>query len=120
MNPSTEDMLNAIDRVNAKTIYILPNNKKYCSGSQPGKGSDGRQRNRCSSHKECSPRELRLSSLFSPDGSSEENSEAMLEAAGLIKTGQITYAVRDTRIDNKGRSTRGDIMGIGDSRACSW
>ena len=40
----------------------------------------------------------------------------MLEAAGLIKTGQITYAVRDTRIDNKGRSTRGDIMGIGDSR----
>ena len=113
MNPSTEDMLNAIDRVNAKTIYILPNNKNIVLAANQARDLTEDKEIVVVPTKNV-PQGIAALIAFSPDGSSEENSEAMLEAAGLIKTGQITYAVRDTRIDNK-EIHEGDIMGIGDS-----
>lgn len=113
MNPSTEDMLNAIAKVNAKTIYILPNNKNIVLAANQARDLTEDKEIVVVPTKNV-PQGIAALIAFSPDGSSEENSEAMLEAAGLIKTGQITYAVRDTRIDNK-EIHEGDIMGIGDA-----
>ena len=113
MNPSTEDMLNAIDKVNAKTIYILPNNKNIVLAANQARDLTEDKEIVVVPTKNV-PQGIAALIAFSPDGSAEENNAAMLEAAGLIKTGQITYAVRDTRIDNK-EIHEGDIMGIGDS-----
>lgn len=113
MNPSTEDMLNAIDKVNAKTIYILPNNKNIVLAANQARDLTEDKEIIVVPTKNI-PQGIAALIAFVPERSAQENSEAMLEAAGLIKTGQITYAVRDTRIDSK-EIHEGDIMGIGDS-----
>ena len=109
MNPSTEDMLNAIDRVNADTVFILPNNKNIVLAANQAKS--------LVEEKEIiviPTKGITAIINFMPDADAKTNEEAMLEEIKNVKTGQVTYAVRDTHIDDK-EIHEGDIMGIGDS-----
>ncbi len=113
MNPSTEDMLNAIDRVNADTIYILPNNKNIILAAEQAKYLVEDKEIVVVPSKTV-PQGITALINFIPDLSAEENLETMKEEMGRIKTGQVTYAVRNTVIDDK-EIHEGDIMGLGDS-----
>lgn len=113
MNPSTEDMLNAIAKVNAKTIYIFPNNKNIVLAANQARDLTEDKEIIVVPTKTI-PQGITALISFVPEKSSRENAEAMMEAVSKVKTGQITYAVRDTRIDDK-EIHEGDIMGIGDS-----
>lgn len=113
MNPSTEDMLNAIEQVNAKTIFILPNNKNIILAAEQAK--------QLTEDKEIIviptktiPQGITAVINFVYDKSPEENTERMIEEMSRVKSGQVTYAVRDTTIDGK-EIHQGNIMGIGDS-----
>lgn len=112
MNPSTEDMLNAIARVNAKTIYILPNNKNIVLAANQARDLTEDKEIVVVPTKTI-PQGISALISFVPDMGAEENLEAMMEAVSVVKTGQVTYAVRDTRLDEK-EIHEGDIMGIGD------
>ena len=113
MNPSTEDMLNAIAKVNAKTIYIFPNNKNIILAANQARDLTEDKEIVVVPTKTV-PQGISAIISFVPEKNGEENLEAMMEAVSRVKTGQITYAVRDTRIDDK-EIHEGDIMGIGDS-----
>lgn len=113
MNPSTEDMLNAIAKVNAKTIYIFPNNKNIVLAANQARDLTEDKEIVVVPTKTI-PQGITALINFQPDKNGQENLEAMMEAVSLVKTGQITYAVRDTRLDEK-EIHEGDIMGIGDS-----
>lgn len=117
MNPSTEDMLNAIDSVNAKTIFILPNNKNIILAAQQA-ASLAEDKQIIVVPTKSIPQGISALINFIPEQSAEENFQLMEEAIGQIKTGQVTYAVRDTVIDGK-EITEGDYMGIGDSAILS-
>ncbi len=113
MNPSTEDMLNAIDQVNAKHIFILPNNKNIILAAE--------QARELVEDKEIIvlptktiPQGISAVISYVEEESVESNTEAMKESIEAVKTGQITYAVRDTSVDGKEIHV-GDIMGIGDT-----
>ena len=112
MNPSTEDMLNAIDRVNADTIFIFPNNKNIILAANQAKALT-KDKNIVVIPTKTVPQGITAVINFVPEKSAEENEKAMLEEIQRVKTGQITYAVRDTHIDDK-EIHQGDIMGIGD------
>ncbi len=113
MNPSTDDMLNAIDGVNAKNVFIFPNNKNITLAANQAKSLVSDKEVIVIPTKTV-PQGITAIINFVPDMSAEENEEAMLEAIKYVKTGQVTYAVRDTSIDGKEIHV-GDIMGIGDS-----
>ena len=112
MNPSTEDMLNAIAEVNADTIYILPNNKNIILAANQARDLTEDKEIVVVPTKTI-PQGITALISFQPDMTGEENLEAMMEAVSMVKTGQVTYAVRDTRLDEKDIH-EGDIMGIGD------
>lgn len=112
MNPSTEDMLNAIDKVNAKTIYILPNNKNIILAANQARDLTEDKKIIVIPTKTI-PQGVTALISFVPEKTDEENTEEMLDAISRVHTGQITYAVRDTRIEDK-EIHEGDIMGIGD------
>ena len=112
MNPSTEDMLNAIDQVNADTIFILPNNKNIVLAANQAKALVEDKEIIVIPTKTV-PQGITAIINFMPDADAKENEEAMLEEIKNVKTGQVTYAVRDTHIDDK-EIHEGDIMGIGD------
>ncbi|SDA39611.1 hypothetical protein SAMN02910368_00290 [Lachnospiraceae bacterium G11] len=113
MNPSTEDMLNAIDKVNADTIFILPNNKNIVlAANQAASLTEGK--NVVVIPTKTVPQGITSIINFVPDAGVEDNVAAMNEAIALVRTGQVTYAVRDTVIDDK-EIKQGDYMGIGDS-----
>ena len=113
MNPSTDDMLNAIDEVNAKHVFIFPNNKNITLAANQAK-SLVKDKEVIVIPTKTVPQGITAIINFVPDMSAEENEEAMLDAIQYVKTGQVTYAVRDTRIDDK-EIHKDDIMGIGDS-----
>lgn len=113
MNPSTEDMLNAIEHVNADNIYILPNNKNIILAAEQAK-SLTKDKNIIVLPTKTIPQGITAIINFVPNKSVEENVSAMTEEIGRVKTGQVTYAVRDTSIDGK-EIHENDIMGIGDS-----
>ena len=113
MNPSTEDMLNAIDRVNADTVFILPNNKNIVLAANQTK-SLVEEKEIIVIPTKTVPQGITAIINFMPDADAKTNEEAMLEEIKNVKTGQVTYAVRDTHIDDK-EIHEGDIMGIGDS-----
>ena len=113
MNPSTEDMLNAIDRVNADTVFILPNNKNIVLAANQAK-SLVEEKEIIVIPTKTVPQGITAIINFMPDADAKTNDEAMLEEIKNVKTGQVTYAVRDTHIDDK-EIHEGDIMGIGDS-----
>ena len=112
MNPSTEDMLNAIAEVNADTIYIFPNNKNIVLAANQARDLTEDKEIVVVPTKTI-PQGITAMISYVPEKNSAENTEAMLQAIEHVKTGQITYAVRDTRIDDK-EIHEGDMMGIGD------
>lgn len=113
MNPSTEDMLNAIARVNAKTIFILPNNKNIILAANQA-ASLVEDKKIIVIPTKTIPQGITALINFIPDSTPEDNAERMTTEIGAVKTGQVTYAVRDTVIDDK-EIRQDDYMGIGDS-----
>lgn len=112
MNPSTEDMLNAIARVNAETIYIFPNNKNIILAANQARDLTEDKKIVVVPTKTV-PQGITAMISYVPEKSADENVEMMEDAISKVQTGQITYAVRDTRLDDK-EIHEGDIMGIGD------
>ena len=113
MNPSTDDMLTAIDAVNAKHVFIFPNNKNITLAANQAK-SLVKDKEVIVIPTKTVPQGITAIINFVPDLSAEENEEMMLEEIKRVKTGQVTYAVRDTSIDGK-EIHMDDIMGIGDA-----
>ena len=113
MNPSTEDMLNAVDHVNADTIFILPNNKNIVLAANQAKALV-KDKEIIVIPTKTVPQGITAIISFMPEADGKANEEAMLEAIEQVKSGQVTYAVRDTKIDDK-EIHEGDIMGIGDA-----
>ncbi len=112
MNPSTEDMMNAIDKVNAENIFILPNNKNIILAANQA-SSMSEDKKVIVIPTKTVPQGITALISFIPDQSPEENESTMTEEVSRVKTGEVTYAVRDTVIDDKDIKA-GDIMGIGD------
>lgn len=112
MNPSTEDILNAIDKINADNIYVLPNNKNIILAAQQAE-SLVEDKNIIVVPSKTIPQGISAMIGFIPDNSPEDNKEAMIDTMSYVKTGEVTYAVRDTVIDDK-EIKEGNIMGIGD------
>lgn len=112
MNPSTEDMLTAIDQVNADTIFILPNNKNIVLAANQAKELV-KDKEIIVIPTSTVPQGITAIINFMADSDAKANEETMLEEIQNVKTGQITYAVRDTSIDGK-EIHEGNIMGIGD------
>lgn len=112
MNPSTEDMLNAIDQVNAKHIFILPNNKNIILAANQA-ASLVEDKEIIVIPTRTIPQGITALINFIPDLSPAENAQRMTDELENVKTGQVTYAVRDTEIDDK-TIKQGDYMGIGD------
>lgn len=113
MNPSTEDIVKAIEEVNAETVFVLPNNKNIILAAQ-----------QAASVASCDvvvipsktvPQGMTALLSFNPSATKEENEEAMTEALHRVKTGQVTFAVRDTNIDGV-EITKDDYMGIADGK----
>lgn len=117
MNPSTEDMLNAIEQVNADTVFILPNNSNIILAAQQAATI-------CEDKKivvipsKTIPQGIAAMINFEENKSAEANTTDMTEAMKNVKSGQVTYAVRDTSIDDK-EIKQGNIMGIGDKTILS-
>lgn len=112
MNPSTADMLDAIDKVNADTVFILPNNSNVILAANQAVELVKDKKIVVIPTKTV-PQGITAVINFVPDLSPEENLNAMLEEVANVRTGEVTYAVRDTQIDDK-TITQGDYMGIGD------
>ena len=112
MNPSTEDMLTAIDHVNADHIFILPNNKNIILAANQAQ-SLTKDKDILVIPTRTVPQGITAVINYMPDADVDTNEEAMLEGIKAVKTGQVTYAVLDTHIDDK-EIHEGDIMGIGD------
>ncbi|MCD2492701.1 DAK2 domain-containing protein [Lacrimispora sp. NSJ-141] len=112
MNPSTEDMLNAIEHVNADTVYIFPNNKNIILAAEQAMHLTEDKKIVVIPSKTV-PQGITAIINYIPELSVEENKAAMIEEMSRVKTGQVTYAVRDTFLDGFDIK-EGDIMGIGD------
>lgn len=113
MNPSTEDMLNAIEKVNADTIYILPNNKNIILAANQAQ-TLVEDKNIVVIPSKTIPQGITALINYITEDSVEENTERMIAEMKNVKTGQVTYAVRDTELDGK-TIKENDIMGIGDN-----
>ena len=111
MNPSTEDMLSAIDKVNADHVFIFPNNKNVILAANQAKALTKDKKIFVIPTKTV-PQGITVINYY-PERTPEENEAAMLEEIQHVKTGEVTYAVRDTHIDDK-EIHEGDYMGIGD------
>ena len=112
MNPSTEDMLNAIDKVNAENIFILPNNKNVVlAANQAASLCEGK--NIIVIPTANAPQGISAMIAFDSTADVDENKSSIKAAVKNVKSGQVTYSVRDTSIDGKAIK-EGDIMGIGD------
>jgi hypothetical protein len=112
MNPSTEDMLNAIEKINAENIFIFPNNKNIILAANQAKQLT-KDKNIIVIPTKTVPQGITAIINYVPDVSVEENESVMTQEAQNVATGQVTYAVRDTMIDDK-EIHQGDFMGIGD------
>ena len=112
MNPSTEDMLNAIAHVNADHIFILPNNKNIILAANQARDLT-EDREIIVVPSKTVPQGITALVNFMPDLTSKENLENMTAEMERVKTAQITYAVRTTNIDGM-EIEKGDIMAIGD------
>ena len=112
MNPSTEDVLEAIAKVNAKNIFVFPNNNNIILAANQARDLT-EDKNIIVIPTKTIPQGITALINYVPEKTIEENTEEMLESITTVKTGQITYAVRNTKIDEK-EIHEGDIMGIGD------
>ena len=112
MNPSTADILDAVDKVNAETIFVLPNNKNIILAANQA-AELVTDKNLLVIPTKTIPQGITAVINYVPERTVDENEAAMLEEIKNVKTGQVTYAVRDTMIDDK-TIKQGDYMGIGD------
>ena len=112
MNPSTEDVVNAIKKVNADTVYVLPNNKNIILAANQAKYLV-EDKNVVVVPTKTIPQGITAMINYVPDMGAEENEASMTEEISHVRTGEVTYAVRDTVIDDK-QIRQGDYMGIGD------
>ncbi|MDL2250827.1 DAK2 domain fusion protein YloV [Lachnospiraceae bacterium PF1-21] len=112
MNPSTDDMLHAIDQVNAEAIFILPNNKNVILAANQAQALT-KDKEIIVVPTKTVPQGITAIISYQPEITAAENAEMMAEEIKNVKTGQVTYAVRDTKIDDK-EIHEGDIMGLGD------
>lgn len=113
MNPSTADILDAIEKVNAETVFVLPDNKNIIlAAQQAAQITDDKKVIVIPSANV--PQGITAIINYIPENSDEENAKAMTEEMQLVKSAQITYAVRDTIIDDK-EIKQGNIMGLGDN-----
>ncbi len=117
MNPSTADILDAVEKVNAKTVFVLPNNKNIIMAANQARDLTTDKVVLVIPTKTI-PQGITAAINFSAGSSADENEQAMVEAIGMVKTGEITYAVRDTSIDDH-EIRKGDYMGIGDKKILS-
>ncbi|MDE6904313.1 MAG: DAK2 domain-containing protein [Lachnospiraceae bacterium] len=117
MNPSTEDVLKAIEHVNAKTVFVLPNNKNIILAANQA-ASIFEEKNVIVIPTKTIPQGITALVNFIEEQTPEENEERMNQEISLVKTGQVTYAVRDTEIDDK-EIHQGDYMGLGDKTILS-
>ncbi|MBP1586602.1 MAG: DAK2 domain-containing protein [Lachnospiraceae bacterium] len=117
MNPSTADILDAVEKVNAKTVFVLPNNKNIIMAANQARDLTT-EKNVLVIPTKTIPQGITAAINFSDASSSDENEQTMIEAIGTVKTGEITYAVRDTNIDDHD-IRKGDFMGIGDKKILS-
>lgn len=109
MNPSTQDILKCINDLNAENIFVLPNNKNIImAASQAAELTD---KNVIVLPTKTIPQGITSVTMFNPEGTLEDNVNSMKDAIGTVKTGQITYAVRDTEMDGK-TIEEGDILGL--------
>ena len=113
MNPSTEDVLNAIEAVNADTVYVFPNNKNIILAAEQAKHLT-EDKNVVVIPSKTVPQGIAALINFAYDKTPEENAELMTAEMKKVKTGQVTYAVRDTSIDGM-EIRQGNIMGLDDS-----
>ena len=113
MNPSTNDFIDAIGRVNARTIFVYPNNGNIIMAANQARDLTEDKKIIVIPTKTV-PQGITAVINFSPDSSPEENEEAMKEAIRSVQTSQITYSIRDTSVDNV-EIHKGDIMAVGDS-----
>lgn len=114
MNPSTEDIVNAIDKVHAENVYILPNNKNIILAAEQAKAIVEDKTVHVIPSTTI-PQGINAMICFNADGSPEDNDEAMTDALGDVASGQVTFAVRDTVIEDK-EISEGDILGIGEGK----
>ena len=112
MNPSTEDILNAADKINADTIYVLPNNSNIILASNQA-ASIIEDKEIIVIPTKTVPQGITALINFEASRSKDENTESMQESLGLVKSGQLTYAVRDTSIDGK-EIKKDNYIGLGD------
>lgn len=113
MNPSTEDILNAADRINADTVFVLPNNKNIIlAAEQAAELVEGKKLIVIPT--KTVPQGITAMINFEASRNAQENADTMTEALSTVATGQLTYAVRDTSIDGK-EIHKDDIMGLSDS-----
>jgi DAK2 domain fusion protein YloV len=117
MNPSTEDMLNAINEVNADTIFILPNNSNIILAAEQAKHLT-EDKNIVVIPSKNVPQGITAVINYVYDKSPEDNAERMISEMNKVKSGQVTYAIRDTSIDGK-EIKQGNIMGLGDKTVIS-
>ena len=113
MNPSIQDLAEAVEATHAKNVFILPNNTNIILAAQ--QAAELTDRNVIVLSTKSVPMGISAALAFNPDASVEENTEAMKEAAENVHTASITYAVRDTNYDNREIHT-GDIMGMLDNK----
>ncbi len=113
MNPSTEDMLNAIAKINADNIFILPNNKNIILAAEQAMRMT-KDKNIIVLPSKNVPQGIAAMIGFMPESDIDVNTESMTEEMARVKTGQVTYAVRDTSL-NGVEIKQGNIMGIGDA-----
>lgn len=112
MNPSTEDILSAVEKVNAENVFVFPNNKNIILAANQAAAICEDKKIHVIPTKSV-PQGISAVLSFTEDMSPEENIEAMTEAISAVKSGEVTYAVRDTSVDGK-EIKNGDIMGISD------
>lgn len=113
MNPSTQDIAEAIKQANAEKVLILPNNKNIVMAAEQAASLSDADVEVVPT--KTIPQGMSALLAFQPDASLEANKEAMTEASGMVKTGQVTYAVRDTQIDGM-TIENGNFMGLADGK----
>ncbi len=112
MNPSTDDILEAIRKINAETVFVLPNNKNIILAANQA-ASLTEDKEVIVIPTKTIPQGITALISFLPESSAEDNKDAMLDAIAAVKTGEVTYSVRSTELDGQ-VIKKGDIMGIGD------
>ncbi len=117
MNPSTEDILNAVNKVNADHVFVLPNNKNIILAANQAAALSEDKKVHVIPTKTI-PQGITALINFIPEQTAQENETRMTQEIQNVKTGQVTYAVRDTVIDDK-EIRQGDYMGIGDKTILS-